>query len=229
MQTDWLHRHQRQHCLLFFSGWGMDPTPFRPLPAGDCDVCLVHDYRQLQPLDLQPFADYAQLHLIGWSMGVWVAAHLLAEQAGAFASCTALGGTLTPIDGQRGIPPASYDDMLDHFGPEVLEGFYRNMFDDEEQLARFLANRPQRDLDALHEEMATFRDTVLTAGPARDIYTRKLITSRDRIFSGRNQLRAWGKGAGTVHNWPHFPFYTLNDWGQLLAGWDESGLQATPA
>ena len=98
---------------------------------------------------MAPFAGYEQLHLIGWSMGVWVAAHLLADQAAAFASATALGGTLTPVDKQRGIPPESYADMLDHFSQEVLDTFYRNMFDDEDQLARFLANRPQRDLPGL--------------------------------------------------------------------------------
>lgn len=216
MQTDWLHRHHRRHCILFFSGWGMDPTPFRFLPATDHDVCLVHDYRQLQPVDLQPLAGYERLHLIGWSMGVWVAAHLLADQTEAFASRTALGGTLTPIDQQRGIPPDSYADMLDHFSQEVLDSFYRNMFDDEKQLIRFLAQRPLRDLSALKDEMAAFRDAFHRFGPGRDIYSRRLITSRDRIFSGRNQLRAWGKGAGTVQNWPHFPFYALGDWKELL-------------
>jgi len=216
MQISWLHRNNHRECILFFSGWGMDPAPFCFLPAANHDLCLFSDYRELHPVNLDAFAGYQRLHLISWSMGVWVAGHLLADQAAAFASATAIGGTLTPVDGQRGIPPDNYGAMLDHFSQEVLDAFYRNMFDDGDQLARFLANRPQRDLPGLRDEMAAFRDAFLRSGPGCDIYSHKIITSRDRIFSGRNQMRAWGKGGGEVHNWPHFPFFLLADWRELL-------------
>lgn len=216
MEISWLHRNDHRHCLLFFSGWGMDAAPFRFLPAANLDVCLFSDYRQLQPVDLEPYAGYERLYLLGWSMGVWVASHLLAGQADAFASTTAIGGTLTPVDKQRGLPPESYAAMLEDFNQQVLDTFYRDMFDDEEQLARFLTTRPQRDLTGLRDEMAAFRDAFVRFGPGRDIYTHKIVTSRDRIFAGRNQLRAWGKGCGTVRNWPHFPFFMLADWRELL-------------
>jgi biotin synthesis protein BioG len=216
MQSAWLHQNKHQECILFLAGWGMDPEPFRFLPVGDCDLCMIFDYRQLRSISLEPFAGYERLHLIAWSMGVWVAAHLLAEQAAAFASSTAIGGTLTPIDKLRGIPPENYAAMVDTFDQATLDSFYRNMFDDEEQLARFLANKPQRDLHSLHDEMKAFRASVLQYGPGSDIFTHKIITSRDRIFSGRNQLRAWGKDSGTVRNWPHFPFSLLAGWRDLL-------------
>jgi biotin synthesis protein BioG len=195
----------------------MDTMPFLGLPAVQHDVCLVADYRELSPVDLADFAGYERRHLVAWSMGVWVAAHLLAGRAHLFASTTAIGGTLTPVDGQRGIPPDSYAAMLDHFDQAVLTTFYRNMFDDEAHLARFFDHRPQRDLAGLGDEMAAFRDASLAFGPGRDIYTRKIVTSRDRIFSGRNQVRAWGKGCGIVTNWPHFPYYYLTDWQELLS------------
>ena len=216
MQTAWLHHNNHRECILFLAGWGMDPTPFQSLPAGDCDLYMVYDYRQLRPISLDCFAGYERLHLIAWSMGVWVAAHLLADQAASFASCTAIGGTLTPVDKQRGIPPEIYADMADNFNQETLESFYRNMFDSEEQLALFLANRPQRGLDELHTEMVAFRNWFHQYGEASDLFTQKIVTSRDRIFSGRNQLRAWGKDCSTVRNWPHFPFSLLADWRDLL-------------
>ena len=216
MQTVWIHHNHHRECILFFSGWGMDAAPFRFLPAARHDLCMFSDYRHLQPVDLKPFAGYERLHLVAWSMGVWVAGHLLAEQATCFASSTAIGGTLTPVDKQCGIPPESYGDMVDHFNQDVLNSFYRNMFDDEDQLSRFLTNRPQRSLQELRDEMVAFRDAFIRSGPGRDIYSQKIITSRDRIFSGRNQMRAWGKGCGTVRNWPHFPFFLLADWQELV-------------
>jgi biotin synthesis protein BioG len=218
VQTTWLQRSNHRQCILFLAGWGMDPTPFAGIPAAETDLCMVYDYRELAPMDLAPFAGYELLHLIAWSMGVWVAAHLLAEQRQGFATLTAIGGTLLPIDLQRGIPPASYLDMLAHFSPEILDGFYRNMFDEDEQLERFLAHRPRRDVGDLGKEMEAFHEAYQHFGPGVDIYSRKIITSRDRIFSGRNQMRAWGKGCGTVCNWPHFPFFLVQDWRDLLAG-----------
>jgi len=218
MEFTWLKKDGKRECLLFFAGWGMDPTPFIDIPLIECDLCMVYDYRQLAAVDLTPFAGYSGLHLIGWSMGVWVAAHLLADQRHCFSSLTALGGTLRPIDGKQGIPPESYQAMLADFGPDILQGFCENMFDEKPQLERFLAHRPQRPLDQLAKEMEAFQEAYEQFGPGTDIYTRKIITSRDRIFSGRNQMRAWGKGNGVVRNWPHFPFYGLDGWQDILAG-----------
>jgi len=216
MQTAWLHRHHHRECILFFCGWGMDPTPFAGVPAADLDCCMVFDYRHTQPIEFKDFAGYQRLHLIAWSMGVWMASRLLADRPALFASSAAIGGTLLPVDRQRGIPPDSYQAMLAGFGPETLAAFYRDMFDEPAHLARFLAHRPQRDLPGLRDEMAACRDAFLSAGPGRDIYSRVIVTSRDRIFSGRNQLRAWGKERGEVAPWPHFPFYHLADWRDLL-------------
>lgn len=228
MQTAWLHRRNRRECILFFSGWGMDPAPFSDLPAVGHDLCMFFDYRYLAPVDVAAFAGYERLHLIAWSMGVWVAGHLLADQGHLFSNLVAVGGTLTPVDDRCGIPSTSYGDMVDHFSQEVLDGFYRNMFDEERHLARFLAHRPNRPLPELRDEMAAFRDAFVQFGPGRDIYNRPIITSRDRIFSGRNQGRAWGKGRGLTVPWPHFPFYSLADWRDLLAGERAGGNEPRP-
>ena len=216
MRTVWLHRRQRRECILFFCGWGMDPNPFYDLPAADVDLCMIFDYRETYPIDLAYFSAYQRLHLVAWSMGVWMAGHLLTGQTVAFASSTAIGGTLVPVDRQRGIPPDSYAAMVDHFGPETLDTFHRDMFDDPAHLALFLTHRPQREISGLRDELVACRDAFLGSGAGHDIYSRALITSRDRIFAGRNQLRAWGKERGEVVAWPHFPFYHLTDWRDLL-------------
>ncbi|NLX19833.1 MAG: alpha/beta fold hydrolase [Desulfobulbus sp.] len=216
MQTIRLQQEQHRECILFFNGWGMDPAPFHALPATGCDLCMFIDYRTLEPVDLQMFAGYDRLHLVAWSMGVWVAAHLLADRADCFATSTAMGGTLSPIDNQRGIPAASYNAMLDQFTAQTLDSFYENMFDSREQLHTFLENRPKREVAELRDELQAFSDAFFNFGPAPDIYQRKIITSRDRIYSARNQLRAWGKNSAEVRNWPHFPFYMLTDWHELL-------------
>ncbi len=128
MQTAWLKRGNPQRCILFFAGWGMDPTPFAGIPAAGTDVWMVYDYRELSPVDLARFAAYEQLHLIAWSMGVWVAGHLFADPRASLTSLTAIGGTLRPIDQQQGIPPTSYNG-IDRSVPD--SGGFIGMIDEE--------------------------------------------------------------------------------------------------
>jgi len=216
MQSTWLHRHHHRECIVFVSGWGMDPAPFQEVAAVDCDLCMFYDYRYLQPFPLQSFAGYDRLHLVTWSLGVWVAAHFLADHADMFASRTAIGGTLFPVDAKRGIPPEKYDELVHGFDAEAQEAFFRAMFDDPVHCHRFLVHRPRRQAPELLAELTAIRSLYSQQGPAPDIYTHTIVTSRDRIFSGRNQVRAWGRSA-TVHNWPHFPFYHLSDWRELIS------------
>ncbi|MGI6656678.1 MAG: pimeloyl-ACP methyl esterase BioG family protein [Desulfobulbus sp.] len=212
MELHWLRRDGCPECLVFFSGWGMDPAPFVPLELPECDLLFICDYRTLQPFSPQLLSGYRRCRLLAWSMGVWVAAHLLADRADLFSARTALGGTLQPLDARLGLPPAAYEAMLADFGPPVLDAFYRSMFDSETELATFLAHRPGRSMEALRDEMLAFRNAVRSQPPPADCYTRHLVTSRDQVFPGRNQIRAWGKERCTLVRWPHFPFYQCGGW-----------------
>lgn len=216
MQTIWLHHQQNKECLLFFSGWGMDPTPFTHLANDRLDVCFVHDYRQLAPFSLDILSGYQQVHLVAWSMGVWVAGKFLNSDDAKFATCTALGGTLNPIDTNRGIPPERYDNLITTFGQQTLEDFYQAMFDNPADVARFLAHQPRQSLPSLAEELQAFRQAYFHLGEGTDLFSRRLVPKRDRIFSARNQIRAWGKEKAETLPWPHFPFFQLSGWRGLI-------------
>ena len=214
MHSCWLAKHERSSCILFFSGWGMDPAPFRDMPAAGHDLLMLYDYRDL---DLARIGEmlpegYGHLYLVAWSMGVWVAGLLPGSCRNRFAAAIAVNGTTTPIDERRGIDPKAYDDMIGAFSARTLEGFYREMFDDRRQAARFFRNRPRRPAESILEELVTLRRAYLEHGPSADIFTRRIVGSRDRIFPARSQIRAWGRDRCTTLPLPHFPFYALTDW-----------------
>lgn len=217
MQTCWLSRTGQSSCLLFFAGWGMDPAPFRPLAFKGHDLLLFYDYRALDRVDpaalLPP--GYQRLILLSWSMGVWVAGHLLAGQRHRLSTAMAVNGTLTPIDDRTGIPVRAYTDMLTAFSPQILLDFYASMFIDRAGLKLFLANRPERAAGEIRSELADLRARYQVHGPAADIYSRHLVGSRDRIFPARAQVRSWGREQCRLLPCPHFPFYDLN-WDDLL-------------
>lgn len=217
MRTCWLTRTGQPSCLLFFAGWGMDPAPFRTIAPAGHDLLLFYDYRELNEPDPTAFLPrgYQHLSLLAWSMGVWVAGHLLAGYRQRLSAAVAVNGTLTPIDDQAGIPSQAYAEMLATFSPRTLLDFYRSMFGDQDGLELFLANRPQRPAEEIRAELAALRVHYLAHGPAADIYSRKLVGSRDRVFAARAQIRGWGREHCHTFQGPHFPFYELG-WADLL-------------
>jgi len=207
MKGVWLEKNNAQRCIFFMAGWGMDEKPFRCLAGKDYDLYLCYDYRTLELPEKKLFADYSQLELVAWSMGVWVAAALFPARDSWFSHTTAMGGTLFPLDKERGIPEAVFEATLQRMDKARLEDFYCSMFESPLQAASFLAHSPARSQDSLVEELRSLKENIAQTGPVEDIYERRIITVRDRIFPARHQLRAWGRENSQRLKWPHFPFY----------------------
>lgn len=216
MELSWLNRKHNQECILFFNGWGMDPTPFTGIPFGVIDVVMAWDYRQPGAFPQHILERYRAVHLAAWSMGVWAAATWLHKAAEHFASTTAIAGTLDPIHDRCGLPEAAYNTMADAFTSARLASFHLSMFDDQGDHQRFIENKPRRPDSELAVELNTLRDTYRREGTAPNIYTNVLLTSRDQVFPLRNQLRAWKGVESRRMNWTHFPFYSLPDWQALV-------------
>ncbi len=214
----WLHRHRQPHCLLLFAGWGMDARPFFPLQAGGVDVCMLSAYRPAASLQLPELQRYTSLVLVAWSFGVWVAARMCPWPLRAACSeVIALGGTLQPVDARCGLAPELFEQMLAEFDADKLRDFYRAMFDDPDHAELFLANQPRRDLEDVRHELAFLHEASQRSRRTPDIFGQHVVTGRDRIFSGRNQMRAWGRQPETrTMPWPHFPFYRFASWGEFL-------------
>jgi biotin synthesis protein BioG len=145
-------------------------------------------------------------------MGVWAASWLSQHDprfaALRFNSATALGGTLSPIHDHCGIPVKDFEEMLGSFSLARQESFYRSMFDSEAETERFLRCKPCRSVELLWDELENlYKLCRNSSSRLPDIYSRRLVTARDRIFPARNQVRAWGKENCTSLALPHCPFY----------------------
>lgn len=198
--------------MVFATGWGMDTEPFSLLSACNFDIFLLYDYNSIEEISLVELKkQYRQLHLMAWSMGVWVAAFLFAQQKELFASTTALNGTLRPIDDSCGISKKDFDIAIDTFSSASLENFYKSMFTSQTEHSRFLENRPKRSQQSILHELVSLKKMYLKNGPASDIYDNKIVGSKDRIFPARNQIRAWGREQCSTLKVPHFPFFQWNN------------------
>lgn len=197
----------------------MDPEPFRSIPVVNHDLLMVYDYRTVEPSAIiKKVEKYAYLDLVAWSMGVWIAGKYFTTYKDRFSSAIAINGTLEPIDNRCGIPVSAFKGMAEEFSPAILEQFYRDMFDQPEKAARFLNSRPERHLESIAAELHTLQQKYEEHGPGDDIFTRKIVGSRDKVFQARSQLRSWGKEHCVRIKASHFPFYDYSSWDGLING-----------
>ncbi len=184
-----IHQHHPR-LLLFFAGWGADETPFKHYCPAESDFMICYDYRTLY-FDVSDLNKYKEINVVGWSMGVWVASHLLPQFSLSIAGTIAINGTPYPIDAHRGIPPAIFRGTLDGLTGASLHKFLRRMCADGAAFKAFLDVTPRRPIEELREELAKIEQHYQTLSPAAFHWQQAVIGSNDRIIPPANQLQAW--------------------------------------
>ena len=184
-----------RHLTIFFAGWGSSPERFRDLrPASGHDLLLLWDFDGAVGA-LPDLSRYETVDVVGWSLGVRIAADWVMESDLPVRRFTAVAGTLTPIDRRLGISPLVFDRTTDRFGEATLEGFLLNMTGSVEA-ARTLRGT-ERSLESLRCELRLLRDTYREAPFEGDLRGRvevlaAFIPEADRIVPAAAQERAWG-------------------------------------
>ena len=218
MKIHQLQQGEGRKLYLILNGWSAAPELFEalPLPAG-ADVWVGYDYRSLAfPESL---ARFEELHLIAWSLGVWVATALWGS-ASPFTTTTAIKGTPFPIHAEWGIPPAIFEGTLAHLDADGFRRFDRRMCGDRATLQRYQQLRPIPDADKA-EELRTLHQAIgatkIDSQQAEAFWDRAIISSADRIFPTANQQTYWtGKVEIRTIEASHLPFYqpelTANIW-----------------
>jgi len=218
MEASWLHNSDRKNLIIFCNGWGMDGNPFRSLLSVEYDVYMLYDYRQLavHP-DIEAVAEkYEQVHLISWSMGVWVGQKLFSDKQHLFRRTIAINGTLCPIDDRFGIPEKVFNATLADYGEGARFKFYKRMCREKMNLKLFLARQPQRSLEGQREELAALKNSVDCLPVKESIYKEIIISDRDLIVPSASQFNYWQGIQVTPVSGCHFLFNLWQSWDQFL-------------
>lgn len=205
--------------ILCFAGWSATPELFGHLqcPPGHA-LWVVYDYRDL--LFGESLDGFRAIHLVGWSLGVWVASRLFPPGAGRFTTATAVNGTPLPIDDRYGIPEAIFKGTLDHLDERGKARFDRRMCDDRTTLEAY-NHLPKRPLDEVRDELRALWEAIQSSGldererlARAELWDHALIGRRDRIFPTDNLRAFWqGRGAAVREiDAPHLPFFQLDGW-----------------
>jgi biotin synthesis protein BioG len=197
MKQQFITQRHRKRLLLFFAGWGADAHPFAHLCPSEADLLICYDYRTLC-FDYALLQPYEELHVVGWSMGVWAATQVLGRAAAQqltlpkITASVALNGTPRPIDDHYGIPVPLYQATLDNLSAASLVKFRRRMCGSAEAHRTFMTHCPQRPPEELGEELAAIQQLVADdAAETRFAWKRAIVGTADAIVPPGNQWRFW--------------------------------------
>lgn len=190
-------------AILLFAGWGMDEHPFMKYRPKDADLIVVYDYRLLD-FDEQIIAEYDEIKVIGWSMGVWAASQVLQNKNYPIIQSYAINGTLFPVDDTKGIPSKIFEGTLQNLNEKTLYKFRRRMCGTNAVFTHFITVLPDRNLTELKEELEKIgtqsKELALSDFPWDKIY----ISENDWIFPTENQQNAWKNAEQIVINESHY-------------------------
>lgn len=218
MKYEYIICEHHPHLLLFFSGWASDPTPFRNYRPEGRDFLMYYDYRTLET-DFSLLRKYASIDVIGWSMGVWAASHVVPRLGIAIGQSIALNGTPFPIDATRGIHPDIWQGTLRHLSAISLHKFCRRMCLDTASFHQFLRVIPKRPIEELAEEMGAIEQQRASLPAPAFRWTQAVVGDKDRIIPPDNQARAWQELNVPIHrvedahySEPMFHYYLQDLW-----------------
>ncbi len=217
MKTHWLISNRNKKVILFFSGWGTDFHPFKPLASTLYDVLIVYDYSDPAcEIDLEEALNlYDECILIGWSMGVCYA-HRNFPDKSCFSTAIAVNGTLCPIDKRYGIDPEFAVKTLKAWSEASRKKFNRRMCKGKSVLERFNENGVNRTIENQANELRVIIEEGYCLDEAPNVFDRVLISDKDFIIPTLNQKRYWQESVVIDVVGGHFPFYNWQSWDEMI-------------
>lgn len=216
MRIEWVVKNNNTVVVVFFNGWGMDAACVSHLKIG-CDLLMCSDYRTLETDQWPSLADYREVYVVAWSMGVWAASCILSEWNIKIDRSIALNGTAYPVDDLLGIPVKGYlltENGMDERGRDK---FFTRMFSERRELSSFNENRPCRGLEEQLEELKAVRTLSAERKCKPWKWDKSFISTKDLIFPVGNQHNFWDDVC-PVAELPtgHYPFYCFESWEEIV-------------
>lgn len=214
MQSHWLNKQNNNKLIIFFTGWSFDYKPFEFLNCKDFDVLIIYDY---DDLDLPQIPEYKEYFLISWSMGVYTS-YLLKDKLPKFTKKIAINGTPFPVNDEYGIPLKPFILTLRHAKTGLEGKFYQNIFNSEEEYARYTKTQVERTIENRVSELNTLYSKIKSTEISyQNYFDTAIISNNDKIIPTKNQINFWeGKAEIKTVESGHFLYYNFTSWNEIL-------------
>lgn len=209
MKISWLKRSGNRNLIIFFSGWGIEPSDMEFLKAEKFDVVMLHGFTHNHPEF--NFCGYEHKIILAFSFGVFLSSiiPLNVDENYAF------NGTLKPVDNNFGIRESIFKKTFENLSPETLEMFWQNMFDNRNDSQRFIKNRIDPDINELKQQLELINELSSSEKIATN-FDKVFVSKNDRIIPYKNQVSFWSDKKTEIVDSGHFPFYKFSSWDEIV-------------
>ena len=217
MKHSWIYKNKHSECILFFSGWGFDEKLLQDFDGETYDLLFFYDYTKISEI-MEDLSAYDKIHVIAWSLGVWVTNYVLKNFKYNISQAIAINGTLKAIDDEEGIPEQIYALTLKTWNDRNREKFNSRIcggFREYASLKKYFSDRSTTDLKL---ELDSLQKAIKDNELLTNIFTKSIIGDKDLIFSTQNQENFWEKQNTEISkiDSPHFPFVVFNCVSKIL-------------
>lgn len=191
MKTEWIN-HNQPNLIVYFAGWGTPISAVQHLTLPEkTDLLICYDYQDLT-LDFD-FSRYQNIHIVAWSMGVWVANQVMKKVMKniPFISATAINGTGLPCHDEFGIPVTIFKGTLESLNEANRTKFERRMCGDKGNFQHYQQLPNARPLTEIQAELTALDRLIEQKQHSAIPWTKAIIGSQDRIFPTQQQQHYW--------------------------------------
>lgn len=193
MKSKWIRRDGNKMLILFFGGFACDEKILsRSCVPADCDMVMFFDYRSLD-FDFD-FSAYAEVSVVAWSFGVWVA-DFLAKKIGRTFMRVAINGSPFPVDDSLGIPVSIFEKTLSAFDERSKERFLRRVCGGSGEYSELEGLMTSRSASELRDELLFLKGAFAREKFEKKPWDTVIVARNDKIFPLENLKRVWGESA----------------------------------
>lgn len=188
MRFELINKGSSDFILVVSAGFAQSPAVFAPLVDKSIGLAVCYDWRLSDDFSNDFLADYKQIGLLAWSLGVKMAGIPLKGFEHKLSYAIAYNGTCEGICKGRGINPRAYDLTIKSFSEQTFFNFLEKMCESKEAFEAYLKLRgPFFPLNTYKEELIFLKES-----PSYPInFNEAVIGLEDSIFPPLFQQVSW--------------------------------------
>ena len=212
MQYFYQNNHS-QDLILFFSGWGCDYNQFTNLHDRK-DVVILYDYQDLN-LDFD-FSAYANIYVIAYSAGVFVAS-ILVDDIPNVRQKIALCGNPYLFDEKSGISQENIRALREITLDNYLDFRRKYMVFSDEEYERYNKLESLRSIESCENELNALEKMYREKKDAiNPVFDKAIVAENDLIFKLPAQKDFYKDKLQVVKNARHHIFFRFNSFEDML-------------
>ncbi|MFA8449734.1 MAG: pimeloyl-ACP methyl esterase BioG family protein [Bacteroidales bacterium] len=222
MRVSWQKKDNNKSVIIFFSGWGINPSFFECWDTDlEYDICFLYAYDKDLDQNIDSLCEsYSKRVLIAWSFGAVMAEKYLSNSNLEFCAKIIFNGSLLPVHDEYGIPKLVFQKTIEYLDERNYLKFLYRTFGG---LKKFKAEDIQynsNSIESLIKELRFLGDLSNRCDCLFHNWTKVFVGDNDLIIPATSQLNFWEDymqiSIEKMEDVGHYPFVGIKSWKELI-------------